>query len=174
MDRTTFENLYRQHYAGLVAFASGYLGDSLAAEDTVQNVFLAVWRRRGELELHGSITTYLYAAVRNGALDQLKRANGVQRHRTRVATALRPSPRPADVGIRHHELASAIETAVGHLPQRAREVFVMSRDGGLTYAQIAETLEISVKAVEAALSRALRTLRRELAPFFEEDPARAI
>lgn len=174
MDRASFENLYRLNYAGLVAFAHGYLGDSSAAEDAVQDVFLAVWRRRGELEAGGNIRTYLYSAVRNGALDLLKHRNGARLHRSSVAIALTPPAHLADAGIRHRELASAIEAAVGQLPDRARETFLMSRDGGLTYAEIADVLEVSVKAVEASISRALRALRRDLAPFFEEDTAKAM
>jgi len=169
MNRTSFEDLYCHHYAGLVAFARGYVDDFSAAEDVVQDVFLAVWRRWDELELRGKIRTYLYSAVRNAALDRLKHADGVLRHRTKATIALTPGPRPADEAVRHHELASAIEAAVQQLPERSREAFVMSRDGGLTYAEIAEVLGVSVKAVEASISRALRSLRHHLAPFLEED-----
>ena len=173
-DPSTFEDLYRRHYAGLVAFARGYLGDSPAAEDAVQDVFLAVWRRRGELDLGPGVQSYLYSAVRNGALDVLKHARGARRNRTNVKVALTPALLPADAGVRHRELARAIDIAVQRLPRRARETFLMSRDGGLTYAEIAEALEVSVKAVEASISRALRALRRELAPFLEQDTARAM
>jgi RNA polymerase sigma-70 factor, ECF subfamily len=169
MDPTAFEDLYRRSYAGLVAFAREYVGDFSAAEDVVQDVFLAVWRRRNELELRSSIRTYLYSAVRNAALDRLKHADGVRRHGMKAATALTPPAQPADSALRQRELASAVEAALQQLPQRAREVFIMSRDGGLSYAEIAGVLGVSVKAVEASMSRALRALRRKLAPFLEGD-----
>jgi len=170
MNRTRFEDLYRLHYAGLVAFARGYAGDLSVAEDVVQDVFLAIWRRRDELELSGNVRTYLYSAVRNAALDRLKHADVVLRHRTRATIALTPASRPADEAVRHHELAGAIEAAVQQLPERSREAFLMSRDGGLSYAEIAEVLGVSVKAVEASISRALRALRDQLAPFLEDAP----
>lgn len=174
LDRASFEELYRRHYAGLVAYARGLLGETAAAEDTVQDVFAAVWRRQKELELRGRFRSYLYSGVRNRALDRLNHAKGAVRHRRPAATALMPSGRPADAGVRHRELASAIEAAIQRLPDRARESFLMSRDGGLSYAEIAEVLEVSVKAVEGSISRALRALRHDLAPFFEQDSARAM
>jgi RNA polymerase sigma-70 factor, ECF subfamily len=172
MNPTAFEDVYRTHYAGLEAVARTYVGDPSVAEDVVQDVFLAVWRRRGELELRGNIRTYLHSAVRNGALDRLKHADGVRRHSKSAAIALNPTAEPADSTLLQRELASAIEAAVQQLPERAREAFIMSRDGGLSYAEISDVLGVSVKAVEASISRALRALRHQLAPFLEEDPAR--
>lgn len=171
MDRIAFEDLYRRHYPGLAASARGYLGDASGAEDVVQDVFLAVWHRRRELKVRGSMRTYLHVAVRNASLDRLKYLDGVRRHRTTVATTMSRPARSPDSALRERELADAVEAAIHRLPERAREVFIMSRSGGLSYAEIAAALEVSVKAVEASMSRALRSLRTQLAPHFEEDPA---
>ena len=61
------------------------------------------------------------------------------------------------------ELAAAVAQAIADLPPRTREVFVMSRERNLRYSEIAEALGVSVKAVEANMSRALRMLRESLA-----------
>jgi RNA polymerase sigma-70 factor, ECF subfamily len=138
----------------------------------VQDVFLAVWSRRRNLEVRGNVGTYLHVAVRNAAFDRLKHIDGVLRHRAAVATAMAPQARPPDSAHREREVARAVEAAIQTLPERAREVFIMSRNGGLSYAEIAAVLGVSVKAVEASMSRALRSLRTQLAPYLEEAPAR--
>jgi RNA polymerase sigma-70 factor (ECF subfamily) len=68
-----------------------------------------------------------------------------------------------------NEVEAAIATAIAALPPRTREVFVMSRERGMRYSEIAEQLGISVKAVEANMSRALRMLRESLAPYLAND-----
>jgi RNA polymerase sigma-70 factor (ECF subfamily) len=70
------------------------------------------------------------------------------------------------------ELAAAAAAAVADLPPRCREVFTLSRARGLSYAEIAETLGISVKTVEAQMARALRGLRERLAPWLPGGDAR--
>jgi RNA polymerase sigma-70 factor (ECF subfamily) len=71
----------------------------------------------------------------------------------------------ADVTTHADELQQAIRSAVEALPPRTREVFLMSRERNLRYSEIAEQLGVTVKAVEANMSRALRQLRDTLAPF---------
>ena len=69
------------------------------------------------------------------------------------------------------ELEAAVREAVASLPPRCREVFEMSRERGLRYAEIAEALGVTVKAVEANMGRALRILRERLAPWLPEGRA---
>ena len=71
----------------------------------------------------------------------------------------------ADSQVQANELQAAVTQAIADLPPRTREVFVMSRERGLRYSEIAEQLGVSVKAVEANMSRALRILRERLATF---------
>jgi RNA polymerase sigma-70 factor (ECF subfamily) len=70
----------------------------------------------------------------------------------------------ADAQVLHGELADAVRTAIDALPPRTREVFMMSRDQGLTYQQIADALDLSVKTIETLMGRALRSLRVRLTP----------
>jgi RNA polymerase sigma-70 factor (ECF subfamily) len=79
--------------------------------------------------------------------------------------ALSEPAEQADADTQANELEGAIRDAIADLPPRTREVFLMSRERNLKYSEIAEQLEISVKAVEANMSRALRQLREKLSPF---------
>ncbi len=134
----------------------------------MQDVFLALWQRRHALERRDSIAAYLFTSVRNAALNQLKHREVARRFRRDAALAAAPRPVAADEVAHHNELAEALEAAIADLPEKARLALTLSRDAGLTYAQIAETLGVSVKAVEANVSRALRLLRERLAPYLED------
>lgn len=168
LDRAGFERLFRERYAGLCAFARRYVRDAALAEELVQDVFLALWQRRHALERRDSIAAYLFTSVRNAALNQLKHREVARRFRRDAALAAAPRPVAADEVAHHNELAEALEAAIADLPEKARLALTLSRDAGLTYAQIAETLGVSVKAVEANVSRALRLLRERLAPYLED------
>lgn len=167
-DADAFEALVRAHYERLCNFAFRLLGSREAAEDIVHDVFLQIWRHRDRFEFQDPLA-YLYRAVRN-------RAAGHHRHeamRTRVLASLDPTagadePAAASDSAAEqesHELAEAVARAVNALPPRCRLIFTMSREQGLTYAEIAAALDLSVKTVEAQMSRAFKLLRPRLARY---------
>ena len=122
------------------------------------------WRRRDSLDPSGSAQAYLFQATRNRALNHLRHLR-VQR---RVAPQLaRNDARDATAPSRlvAEEIEAAVREALGELTPRCREVFELSRVQGLRYSEIAELLGVSVKAVEAQMGKALRTLRERLAPW---------
>lgn len=169
-DRAAFEALFRAYVEKLCAFAERYVRSSETAQDIVQEVFLRVWKRRHSLRAQGSIKSYLYTAVRHQALDHLKHRQVVARH-AEQAQALDAqireqetvaSPAPME-HLCHKELSEAIREAIEQLPERRRLVFVLSREHGLTYKEIAHTLGISVSTVETQMRRAFKALRRSLA-----------
>lgn len=157
-----FDTIFRTWYAPLVRAAEAMLRDRAAAEEVVQEMMLALWRRRETLEVDESLRAYLYRATRNRALNHLRRQRVEQRGEPYVADRGAAAP-IADAALGERELAEAIRDAVGSLPPRCREVFELSRAHGLTYAEIATTLEISVKTVEVQMGKALRVLRERLA-----------
>lgn len=161
--RKEFEQLFRTHYAALVTFTAGMVGSADAAEDLVQEVFIAVWRRRAELAPAAVSRAYLYKAARHRALNAL-------RH-DRIARAASDSSEPtlavasAEDDLVQGEVETAVRAAIARLPERARLMFTLSRDEGLTYAEIATVTGVSVKTVETQMGRALRALRESLAGF---------
>jgi len=169
-DKQAFDTIFRAHYPSLVGFGQGLLHDRAAAEDVAQEVMLELWRRREELAIHESLRAYLLRATRNRALNQLRHAK-VQR---RAEPHLKPQEAVAAPGaseIVADELQTAITAAIAELPPGCREVFTMSRQQGLRYAEIASTLGISVKTVESQMGKALRHLRTRLAAWLPEAEA---
>ena len=161
-DDAAYEAIFRQWYAPLVATTSALLRDRGPAEEIVQDVMLELWRRRETLTLEQSLRAYLFQASRNRALNHLRRLRVETRGEPTIAATM-PTPEQADAEVRESELRAAIESAIAGLPDRCREVFELSRIHGLKYAEIATTLGISVKTVEAQMGKALRVMREKLA-----------
>ena len=156
-----FDTIFREYYPRLVGAAEALLGDRAAAEEAAQDVMLELWRRRDDIRIETSLASYLFRAVRNRALNQLRQQRTQQRAQP-LLTAGAPDVAGADARVRSHELAAAVEAAVAALPPRCREVFELSRIEGLRYSEIAATLGISAKTVEAQMGKALRILRDHL------------
>ena len=166
-DRDAFERLFRGWYPRLADYAVRILRSRDAAEDAVQDVLVALWERREKLPDGGALVGYLFRSVRNRSLNQLRQ----RRTQGKWLATLDPEPtlQPvAETGIEDQELDQAYRAALAEVSPRGREVFLLSRDHGLSYPQIAETLGISVKTVETLMGRALRTLRGKLMPLLSQ------
>ena len=163
-DHAAFEAIFRQWYEPVVRAANRVLHDPGVAEELSQDVFLELWRRRDSLAPESSVAGYLMQAARNRALNHLRHLQ-VQRKSAVYVEALSEPAEQADAETQAGELQDAIRDAIAALPPRTREVFLMSRERNLRYGEIAEALGISVKAVEANMSCALRQLREKLSPF---------
>jgi RNA polymerase sigma-70 factor (ECF subfamily) len=165
-DLEAFEALFRTTHAPLLAFGTRYVGDAARAEELVQDVFFTLWERRAEWIVTGSVPAYLFAAVRSRALNLRRRDAVEQRWADDEAhepvRALHPPPPRADTMLETTEARARLEAAMAALPPRLAQVMVMRWYGGLSYAEIANTLGISVKGVENQLGRGLKALRAAL------------
>ena len=165
-DREAFEQFFRGWYPRLADYAVRIVGNRDAAEDAVQDVLIALWERRAKLPEGNALVGYLFRSVRNRSLNQLRQ----RRTQGKWLATLEPEPTlapEAETGIEDQELDRAYRAALGEVSPRGREVFLLSRDHGLSYPQIAETLGISVKTVETLMGRVLRALRLKLIPILK-------
>lgn len=169
-DIAAFEELFRRFAADLAAFASGYVDGGDDAEEIVHVVFCWLWEHRATLPRPRSVRSYLFAAVRNRALNVVRdrRTEAAFRDRaTRAGIAAeiaRSAPAP-DSELAARDIAHALADALRRMPPRCREVYSLVREHGFTYAEIAESLDIAPKTVEIHMSRALAMLRVALAPW---------
>lgn len=163
-DEAAYDAIFRAWYAPLVRATQAIVRDAAVAEELVQDAMLELWRRREQLDAEGSPQAYLFRAARNRALNHLRHL-AVQRRNVGALQVeeAREASAPAELVAR--ELEEAVREAIAALPPRCREVFELSRGRGLTYGEIAEALGITVKAVEANMGRALKSLRLQLAPW---------
>jgi RNA polymerase sigma-70 factor (ECF subfamily) len=169
-DMAAFEQLFRLFAADLAAFAASYVGGEDEAEEIVHLVFCWIWEHRFTLPPARSVRAYLFAAVRNRALNVVRDRRTEAAFRERAAraqaadgfTASSPSP---ESELAARDIEHALAKALRQMPPRCREVYVLARERGFTYAEIAEALGIAPKTVEIHMSRALAILRLELAPW---------
>jgi RNA polymerase sigma-70 factor (ECF subfamily) len=147
----------------MCAFAQRMVGRSDVAEDLVQEVFLYVWRQREQWQVRTSVRQYLYSALRHGAIRYKRHERVVHKHMPDTIALFDRPPRPTDAQLESAELAALISAAIARLPERCRLVYTLHREQGLTYAEIAEVMEISPKTVDVQMGRALKSLRQSLA-----------
>ena len=164
-DEKAFEQVFKEHYKPLHAYAFTLLKDEAAAEEMVQNVFYKMWERTETLTISGPVGAYLYRAVHNESLNYLKHQKVRSEHSLRVSYHMDGRGESAHRQVQVKELEEKIRTALSELPEGCRTVFQLSRFEDMKYSQIADHLGISVKTVENQMGKALRLLRTRLAEF---------
>ena len=152
--------LYAAHYASLVRLGALLLRDVGAAEDVVQDAFVAMHGRWSRLREPHKAHAYLRQAVVNRARSALRHRGVVSRHRPEPA----PDAPGADRDVLRHEQRSQVLAALDALSERQREVLVLRFYLDLSEAQIADTLGISRGAVKSHASRGAAALRTLLEP----------
>lgn len=145
------EQAFRQHYRQLCIYALHFIANESMAEDIVQDSFIALWEKGDGIQ---SVKPYLYAAVRNRCLNHL-RGQGIK-----LSSVLDPEGMSDEDLIERSELEARLWTAVDRLPERRRQVLLMSKRDGMKYEDIAYQLGISVNTVRNHISKALETLRQ--------------
>lgn len=161
-DPKAFEALFRAYASGLAGFALSYLHAPDVAEDVVQAVFVSLWMNRHSLRPEHGLRAYLFAAVRNRALNFL-RDEASQRRTAESIIAIGGANAPAaDAHVVVADLHRQVRAIVAGMPPRCREVFLLLRTQALSYAEVASVLGIAPKTVEIHMSRALAILRARL------------
>lgn len=166
-DETAFERLFVLFYAELCRFASHYVNSRDVTENLVQDVFVRIWEAHHDLDPVQGIRAYLFRAVRNEAfkyVGQLKHRKVLIERRAESETIVEED---AEELLQYHELERAVQSALNSLPERRRQIFDLSRQHGLTYHEIAQVLNISIKTVETQMSRALHLLEERLSIYLE-------
>jgi RNA polymerase sigma-70 factor (ECF subfamily) len=159
-DKKSFELLFKAYYQSLCFYAMKFLGNNNEAEEVVQDVFINIWEKRNMITNPLSVRNYLFGAVRNRSLNTLKHRKIVNQHRlNNLKTQIEQTN---DEFMQEVDLMKKINAQIDALPPRRREIFILSREYGLKYREIAEKLNISVKTVETQMGEALKTLRENL------------
>lgn len=154
-----FRELFDRYYAPLCRFAEFWLRDRGAAEEIVLDVYTHVWQHAAELRITRSVRAYLFRAVRNRSVNRLRDDRFSYIPFEEIGEIFAS---PDELQIETEQLMQLVEEAVAALPDRCREVFLKSRSEELTNAEIATRLQISVKTVEAQMSKALRRIRARM------------
>lgn len=157
-----FEQVFRNYYERLCNYANTILNDMDEAEEIVQGTFLGLWEKRSHIQIRSALKAYLYQSVRNSCLNHLDHLKVRRAHRDHYLYTSEVSVDSGSQATIAHELEKQIEEAISSLPPQCQTVFRLSRFEGLTYAEIAEQLNISVKTIENHMGKALKIMREQL------------
>ena len=151
-----FDILFKRYYRQLCLYAAHYLkGDIAASEDIVQDCFVKLWQQEAKRDITDK-RAFLYSTVRNACIDTLRRQHPEM-------TSIDPSDLEEVISdeeaIDRSEQEAKVWEIIDALPDRCREVFLMAKRDGMTYNEIADALNISVKTVEHQISKAMKKLR---------------
>jgi RNA polymerase sigma-70 factor (ECF subfamily) len=161
-DQTAFELLFHYYYPGLVLFSTQFTADRSEAEEIVQDFFVRFWQRHEQVSLTDSLKSYFFLSVKNSSLNFLKHKKVEEKYiRKMTEMADRHLAYDPDLYV-DSELQEKVKQAIELLPEKCREVFVMSRIRGMRNDDIATELNISKRTVETQISKALKVLRVEL------------
>ncbi|MFY9150589.1 MAG: RNA polymerase sigma-70 factor [Prolixibacteraceae bacterium] len=161
-DQTAFELLFHFYYSGLVMYSTQFTTDRMEAEEIVQDFFVRFWQKHQQIISSDSLKGYLFSAIKNGSLNFLKHKKIEEKYIREMGELskhhLAYNP---DIYVAS-ELQEKVKNAIDLLPEKCREIFILSRIRGMKNVEIATELNISKRTVETQISKALKVMRVEL------------
>ncbi len=163
-DIKTFEKLFRDNYNMLCNYAVKIVNNTMAAEEIVQDVFYNFWKNRLQINIQTPVKAYLFKAVYNKSLNYLNHVKIVDKHRNQNYIDIQTQINPEEQ-LQAAEFYNIYTNTLESLPKNCQIIFSLSREQGLKYSEIAEKLKISVKTVEANMTRALKLFKQNFAAY---------
>lgn len=169
-DRLALNALFNNYYNRLCRFACTCSLSYEQAEEIVSDVFFTIWKNRSRLEIHASVQSYLFKAVRNAALTIKK---PIVRSDLSMAEEV-VDPFQPEALMEFEELQEHLNRTVNALPERCRQVFVMNRIEGMKYREISSVLKISERTIEHHIVKALDIIRESVKQYQKCDRSAAL
>ena len=167
-DLDAFNKLFSDYYQPLFIFAQKFVDEELA-KDLVQDCFFELWKKRNSLKITSSISAYLFTIVKNKCFKHLQKEQLRFDKQNEIQWQLKQEElnffMHSEKSILEFDIRDRLKKAMEKLPPKCAEVFHESRHNGLSNKEVAERLDVSVKAVEKHISKALKILRKELKDF---------
>lgn len=159
-DIRAFESLFRKYYQRLYAYSLSILRNEDNAEEVVQQLFYTIWLNKKEMNIRGSVKSYLYQSTFNQSLQQIRQQTMLDKYQK----TLNDRPEAYSFSNPHNEmeyqeLNNVINSIISKQPERRRTIYKMHKEKMLKYKEIAEELSLSVKTVEAEMTKMYKDLR---------------
>lgn len=160
-DSKGYQFLVTSYHQKLCVYANSLTNDSDLAEDIVQNVFMSIWKNRNKLKDQFVVKSYLYKSVYNEFIDQYRKKKAVLTLEKKHIDALTYIVEEEDEKSLE-KLISIVKKEIDKLPPKCKQTFLLSKEEGLTNLEISEYLNISIKSVEAHITKAFSVLRKSI------------
>ena len=148
------EELFKENYALLCLVSFSIVKDKDAAKDIVQDFFVSFWNKRDSITISSSYGAYARKSVKNLSLQYLEKKKELQLHETLPEEASKPEP-----GFDRPKTNDKLNDLINQLPEKRKDIFISVVVHGKSYAEIAETNDISVNTVKTQMKRAYAFLR---------------
>ena len=155
------KSAYEEYFEGLRNFLYYKSGDMELAEDLVQEVFIKLWEKRSTIK-SPTLKSLLYTMANNLLLNHFGHMKVVKSHENHEAGVERNEVQTPQFQIEEKEFKDKLDRVLKSMSEGSREVFLMNRVEKLKYDEIAARLDISVKAVEKRMSKALSVIKDQL------------
>lgn len=156
---SSFEGIFKEYFGPLCNFVNSYIKDWESSREIVQSTFMKIWENKENIEVTSSVKSYLYQAVRNRMIDYI-RANKRQDELADAAGVdeLEEKEELLDQQMIRREILRSLDK----LKPKMKKIFSLAKIEGLTYGEVASYLNISKRAVEDNVAKALVLLREDL------------
>jgi len=165
-DTEAFRKIFEFYQEGVFNFLLYRLNDIETAEDLLQEVFLKIWINRQNLDENKSIKAYIYTTANNLSLNHKRHKKVVYNYRKEYKDINKQTETPHQL-LESKEFQEQLFQVIENLSDKVRIVFLMSRVEKLSYKEIADRLDISIKTVESHIVKALKQIREVV--FFNKD-----
>lgn len=164
-DQDVFSGIFSAYYRDLVFFAFSFTHELSSAEDIVQDTFIKLWEDHEELIVTVSLKSILLKTIQNKCIDFYRHKRIKDDYSSYFINNTSLYEYDTDNYMLKSEMEEMIEKALDRLPEKIRETYLLNRNVGLKYKEIADKLNVSTRTVEVRISKALELLRKSLIDF---------
>ena len=157
-----FQAIYDNYYESLCYYANRMLADMDESEDVVQSIIMKLWENRENIGTIVNVKSYLYKSTHNSCLNIISKHGKKQNYENESWFKSKEIEMEERDSLLYTELNEIVNKLIEELPEQCQRVFKMNRFDEKSYKEIAQELNITVKAVEGNMSRALQKMRMGL------------
>ncbi|MFA5326496.1 MAG: RNA polymerase sigma-70 factor [Prolixibacteraceae bacterium] len=162
-DILAFDRVYELYSHKLFSFVFKILKNEAEADDIVQEVFVKIWESRDKLGDYRLLNSYIFTIAYNNSINLIRKRINNNKYLEQLKNSSIVQYSPASISeIEFNELNKQVENLIANLPDRQKQVYLLHREKGLTYPEIAEKLGISKNTVENHMVKALKYLRQNM------------
>jgi RNA polymerase sigma-70 factor (family 1) len=161
-DERAFNTLFDRYFKRLYNFGYGLIPDEDVAKEIAMDVMMRLWQKKGDLVLESELLPYLFRSIKNAVYNYWRKAKIITHSLEVFEDSLQNSVPSADSNLEFKELEKQYADFLNEMPEQRRKIFHLSRNENLTYAEIADQLNLSVHTVRNQMSSSVRYFRKHM------------
>jgi RNA polymerase sigma-70 factor (ECF subfamily) len=162
-DRVAFYNIYERYCKRLYGFVFRYIKQEDDADEIVQEVFVKLWEARSNIDVYSSFDAFLFTIAYNTTMTLFRKRIKERKYLEYLQSIQQIESAPKVIEeIHFKELNSIVQSLLNQLTPRQKEIFLLSREEGLTHEEIAKKLGISVNTVKKHMTNTLTFLKNNI------------